>query len=286
MSPTPRQQLRTLLAAGRTIAVPGATDALSAKLIESHGFEAAYIGSYATAASRYALPDTGLLTLDDLATQTRSIANAVKIPVIADAEGGFNDPANMWRTVQAFEQAGAAAIHIEDHEGPGKHTSLPQRLRSPEEAAARIRAAVEARSDPNFLIAARTDALWVGKELGEALRRLKAYADAGADLVFPTNATPAQLAEIRRRVDKPLMIVDLPKGTLEEEAQAGAAIVLYYGFSALVQFDALNTALEAFRRTRDANAIAGYRDRVAELEDFIGYQDYEARAKRLLGPGS
>jgi len=82
------------------------------------------------------------------------------------------------------------------------------------------------------------------------------------------------------------MIVDLPKGTLEEEAQAGAAIVLYYGFSALVQFDALNTALEAFRRTRDANAIAGYRDRAAELEDFIGYQDYEARAKRLLGPGS
>ena len=280
---TPRQQLRSLLAAGRTIAVPGATDALSARLIESHGFEAAYIGSYATAASRYALPDTGLLTLDDLVNQARSIANAVKIPVIADAEGGFNDPANMWKTVQAFEQAGVAAIHIEDHEGPGKHTSLPQRLRAPEEAAARIRAAVEARSDPDFLIAARTDALWVGKELGEAVRRLKAYAEAGADLVFPTNATPAQLAEIRRRVDKPLMIVDLPKGTLDEEEKAGAAIVLYYGFSALVQFDALNTALEAFRRTRDANAIAGYRDKVAELEAFIGYQDYEARAKRLQG---
>ena len=281
MSPTPRQQLRALLSAGRTIAAPGATDALSARLIESHGFEAAYIGSYATAASRYALPDTGLLTLNDLATQARTIANAVKIPVIADAEGGFNDPANMWRTVQAFEQAGVAAIHIEDHEGPGKHTSLPQRLRPVEEAAARIKAAVEARSDPDFLIAARTDALWVGKELGEAVRRLKAYADAGADLVFPTLATPAQLAEIRRRVDKPLMIVDLPKGTLEEEEKAGAAIVLYYGFSAMVQFDALNTALATFRRTRDANAVTGYRERVAELEDFIGYREYEARAQRL-----
>jgi len=113
------------------------------------------------------------------------------------------------------------------------------------------------------------------------LRRLKAYAEAGADLVFPTGATPAQLAEVRRRVEKPLMIVDLPKGTLQEEEEAGAAIVLYYGFSALVQFDALNAALASFRRTRDANAVPGYRDKVAELEGFIGYREYEERAKRL-----
>jgi methylisocitrate lyase len=280
----PRKQLRTLVESGRAIAVPGATDALSAKLIELHGFEAAYIGSYATAASRYGLPDTGLLTLDDLAAQARTIANAVRIPVIADAEGGFNDPANMWRTVQAFEQAGAAAIHIEDHEGPGKHTSLPQRLRPLEEAAARIKAAVEARADPDFLIAARTDALWIGGELGDAVRRLKAYAEAGADLVFPTLASPAQLAEIRQRVGKPLMIVDIPKGTLAEEERAGAAIVLYYGFAALVQFDALGRALETFRRTRDANAVPGYRERVAELEQFIGYREYEERARALRAP--
>ena len=283
MSPS-RQQLRALIDSGRTIAVPGATDALSAKLIEKHGFEAVYIGSYATAASRYALPDTGLLTLDDLATQARTIASAVSIPVIADAEGGFNDPANLWRTVQDFERAGVAAIHIEDHEGAGKHTSLPQRLRPLEEAAARIRAAVEARSDPDFLIAARSDALWIGGELGDAVRRLQAYAEAGADLVFPTGASPAQLAEIRRRVDRPLMIVDLPQGTVEDEERAGAAIVLYYGLSALVQFDALNTALETFRRTRDANKVAGYRERVRELEDFVGYRDYEERARRLYAP--
>jgi methylisocitrate lyase len=201
--------------------------------------------------------------------------------VIADAEGGFNDPANMWRTVQAFEQAGVAAIHIEDHEGPGKHTRLPQKLRSPEDAAARIRAAVEARQDPNFLVAARTDALWIGGELGDAIRRLEAYAKAGADLVFPTLAAPAQLAEIKRRVKKPLMIVDLPKGTLADEEKAGAAIVLYYGLSTLVQFDALQTALETFRRTQDANAVTGYRERIAELEDFLGYPDYVERAKRL-----
>ncbi len=269
-----------MIDAGRTVAVPGATDALSAKLVERHGFEAVYIGSYATAASRYGLPDTGLLTLDDLVAQARTLVNAVQIPVIADAEGGFNDPANMWRTVQAFEQAGVAAIHIEDHEGPGKHTNLPQKLRTPEDAAARIRAAVEARQDPNFLIAARTDALWIGGELGDAVRRLEAYAKAGADLVFPTLATPAQLAEIKRRVKKPLMIVDLPKGTLADEEKAGASIVLYYGLSTLVQFDALQTALETFRRTQDANAVTGYRERIAELEEFLGYKEYVARAKR------
>jgi methylisocitrate lyase len=276
-----RQRLRALIDAGRTVAVPGATDALSAKLVEKHGFEAVYLGSYATAASRYGLPDTGLLTLDDLVNQARTIVNAVNLPVIADAEGGFNDPANMWRTVQAFEQAGVAAIHIEDHEGPGKHTRLPQKLRSPEDAAARIRAAVEARQDPNFLVAARTDALWIGGELGDAIRRLEAYAKAGADLVFPTLAAPAQLAEIKRRVKKPLMIVDLPKGTLADEEKAGASIVLYYGLSTLVQFDALQTALETFRRTQDANAVTGYRERIAELEDFLGYPDYVERAKRL-----
>jgi 2-methylisocitrate lyase-like PEP mutase family enzyme len=279
-----RRRLRGIVDSGRTLAVPGATDALSAKLVERHGFEAVYIGSYATAASRYGLPDTGLLTLDDLVQQARTLANAVSIPVIADAEGGFNDPANMWRTVRAFEQAGAAAIHIEDHEGAGKHTSLPQRLRPLEEAAARIRGAVEARTDPNFLIAARCDALWIGGELGEAARRLEAYAKAGADLVFPTGASPAQLAEIKRRTGKPLMIVDLPKGTLADEEKAGAAIVLYYGLSAMIQFDALQTALEAFRRTQDANAVTGYRERIADLEDFLGYRDYAERAKRLGKP--
>lgn len=275
-----REKLRALVASGRTIAVPGATDALSARLIERHGFEAVYIGSYATAASRYGLPDTGLLALEDLAAQARSIANAVKLPVIADAEGGYNDPGNMWRTVQAYEQSHVCAIHIEDHAGAGKHTSLPQELRPPKEAAARIAAAVDARTDPDFLIAARTDALWIGGELGDALRRLEAYAEAGADLVFPTGATPAQLAEIRRRVKKPLMIVDLPGGTLADEERAGASLVLYYGFAAMVQYDALERALETFRRTGDANAVTGYRERIAEFEDFMGYKEYAARARK------
>ena len=254
------------MASGRTTVALGATDALSAKVIESHGFACVYVGSYATAASRCGLPDTGLLSLPELVEQARSIVNAVKLPVIADAEGGFNDVANMWRTVQAFEQAGVSAIHIEDHAGTGKHTSAPQSLRPMAEVAARIRAAVQAREDPDFLIVARSDAVWLSNDLEDCVARLQAYARAGADMVFPTLATPAQLAEVRRRVKKPAMIVDMPGRGLA--SHRGAAIVLYYAFSALVGFNALQLAVARFKRTGMAPKGA------AALEEFLGYGDF------------
>ena len=274
-----RARLRELVASGATAVAPGATDALSARLIEAHGFECVYIGSYATAASRFGLPDTGLLSLGDMVEQVRTIANAVRVPVIADAEGGFNDASNIWRTVQAFEQAGASAIHIEDH-AFGKHAEVAQRLRPIEEAVGRIRAAIEAREDPDFMVVARSDAAWVSGDLEDTVRRLTAYAEAGADMVFPTLVTPEQLAEIRRRVPKPAMIVDMPGRTLADEARAGASIVLYYGLSVLVQFDALSRALERFKSTRDANAVPGYRDQLRAFEAFVGYREFAERARR------
>jgi len=274
-----RQRLRQLVASGKTLPAPGATDALSAKLIEAAGFDCVYIGSYATAASRYGLPDTGLLKLEDLVEQARTIAQAVAVPVIADAEGGFHGAGEIHRTVQAFEQAGVAAIHIEDHSGIGKHTDLPQTLLPMDEMAARIRAAVQARKDPDFMIVARSDANWLTGDLEDTIRRLNAYSEAGADMVFPTMVDPAQLAEVRRRVPRPAMIVDMAGKTLADEEQAGASVVLYYGFSALIQYDALGRALEKFRATRDANAVAGYRERVAAFEDFMGYREFAERAR-------
>jgi methylisocitrate lyase len=113
------------------------------------------------------------------------------------------------------------------------------------------------------------------------VRRLEAYARAGADLVFPTLVSAEQVAEVRRRIGKPVMIVDLPGGTLAEEERAGASLVLYYGFSALVQYDALGRALERFKQTRDANAVPGYRERVREFEHFMGYREFAERARRL-----
>jgi len=241
--------------------VPGASDALSARLIEAHGYECVYIGSYATAASRFGITDTGLLSLESLVAQARTIANAVRIPVIADAESGFEDPS---RTVRAFEDAGVAAIHIEDHTGAGKHTSAPQELRNMRDAADRIQAAVAARTNPDFLIVARSDAFWVHRDLEDCIARLQLYAEAGADLVFPTLVGGRELAEVRRRVAKPLMIVDNPG-----EQHDGAAVVLYYAFSITRQFAALQRALADGKLASDTQP----------LEDFLGYKDATGRSK-------
>jgi methylisocitrate lyase len=250
--------LRKLISRGETLVVPGASDALSARLIEAHGFPCVYIGSYATAASRFGITDTGLLSLESLVEQARSIAKAVRIPVIADAEGGFD----VEKTVLAFEQAGVAAIHIEDHTGAGKHTDQPQTLRDAKESAERIRAAVAARTNPDFLIVARSDAFWVHRDLEDCIARLQLYAAAGADLVFPTLVGGRELAEVRRRIARPLMIVDNPG-----EQHEGAAIVLYYAFSITRQFAALQRALAEGRLASDAQP----------LEDFLGYKDIQGR---------
>lgn len=263
--------LRKLIESGKTIVAPGATDALSARLIEAHGFDCVYIGSYATAASRFGMPDTGLLSLDELVGQAKTIVDAVKIPVIADAEGGFHDAPNIWRTVQAFERAGVAAIHIEDHSGTGKHTSAPQRLRSRDAMAGRIRAAVDARKSPELMIIARSDAFWVSRDLEDCMARLKAYADAGADMVFPSGVGPAELDEVRRRIGKPLMIIDMPGHSLEQHREA--SIVLYYAFSTLVQFEALSSALQSFKSGKHPGGQQA-------LEDFLGYKDFTERAAK------
>ena len=237
---------------------PGASDALSARLIEAHDYKCVYIGSYATAASRFGIPDTGRLSLQQLVSQARTIADAVSIPVIADAEA-FDD------AVPAFEAAGVAAIHIEDHTGAGKHTADPQKLHDKKDAAERIRAAVAARKNPDFLIVARSDAYWVHGDLDDCIARLEAYAAAGADMVFPTMVGQRELDAVRRRVAKPIMVVDNPG-----EQHEGAAIVLYYAFSITRQFAALQQALASRELSSDTRA----------LEDFLGYKDAPGRSNR------
>jgi methylisocitrate lyase len=176
-------RLRELLSQ-RTIGIPGAFNALIAMQIERAGYEAVYVSGAALSASR-GIPDIGLLTLADVSDEAGRIARAVSIPTIVDADTGYGGPSAVGQAVGTFEQAGIAGMQIEDQE-PGKkcgHLS-GKRLISLEDMTSKLEAAVRAKSDRNFMIIARTDARGV-EGLDGALRRAKAYAEAGADALFP-----------------------------------------------------------------------------------------------------
>ncbi|SFI95011.1 isocitrate lyase/PEP mutase family protein [Bradyrhizobium sp. Gha] len=274
-----RRCFRERLAEPNTIVAPGAYDALSARLVESEGFQAVYLGSYATSAARFGAPDVGLVTLEEMASHASTIVRAVDLPVICDAETGWFNAANIWKTVEAFETSGVCAIHIEDHEF-GKHAQVAPRMTTTSEAAARIRAAVEARSDPNFLIIARTDALWISGSLDEVVDRLKAYSDAGADLVMPTRVSPEQVVRIREHISTPIVITDKPGVALAAEQAAGAKVVLYYGLALYAAFLGVREVLRDFARLESADAIPGVRDVVPEFEATLDYAMFAERARR------
>jgi methylisocitrate lyase len=273
-----RIKLRALIDKGETIFVPGAYDAISAKLIEKTGFQSVYIGSYSTAASGYGLPDVGLVGMKEMVNHAKIIVDSVSLPVIADAENGFNNAANIWRTIRAFEQAGVSAIHIEDHEF-GKHTNVTPVMLSLDQMVEKVKASVDARIDPNFLIVARTDVAWALNDVDDAVKRANAFSDAGADLVFLTGINPTRLKEIRPRVKGKVMTVDTPYFSGADEESAGANVVLYYGFALYAAYNGVKQALEKFKETRDRNQLIEVFANVEEFEDFIGYQDFVDKAK-------
>jgi 2-methylisocitrate lyase-like PEP mutase family enzyme len=207
------------------------------------------------------------------------IADAVDLPVIADGENGWNNAANIWRTVRSFEQAGVCGIHIEDHEF-GKHADVPQVLLSCDQMVQKIRAALDARAHSDFLIIARTDAAWAFDDVEDAIKRMNACTDAGADLVMPVGIGPKKLAGLRSRIKGKIMITDTPGRSVADEEAAGADVVLYYGFSLYAAYHGVKTALDAFTRTRNADDIPQVRGGIAEFENFIGYPDFNARAKK------
>jgi methylisocitrate lyase len=274
-----RKKLRKMLESGKTLIVPGACDPISALLVERAGFQAVYIGSYATAAAGFGMPDVGLVTMREMAAYAKTITDAVDIPVIADGENGWNNAANIWRTIRSFEQAGVCGIHIEDHEF-GKHAPVPQVLTSRENMVQKIRAALDAREDINFLIIARTDAAWAFNDVEDAVSRMNAFTDAGADMVMAAGLDPNVLAGLRSRIKGKIMITDTPGRSVADEESAGADVVLYYGFSLYAAYHGVKTALDTFMQTRNADDIKQVRGCIAEFEKFIGYPEFSDRAKK------
>lgn len=216
-----------------TIAIPGAFNALTARMIEESGFEAAYLSGAAFSAGELALPDIGLLTLTELAEQTRRLCRAVKIPIIVDADTGFGDASNVERTVIELEAAGAAAIQIEDQELPKRCGHLAGKtLVTTEEMCIKLQAAVTARKNPDLVIIARTDARGV-EDLSSALDRAVHYLEAGADWIFPEAlADRDEFEQFSRAIDAPLLanMTEFGKSellSLDELGDLGYAAVLY-----------------------------------------------------------
>jgi 2-methylisocitrate lyase-like PEP mutase family enzyme len=266
-----RQSLRQLVQQKRGLVVPGAYDGVSAKLVEQAGFPVVYMTGYGVSASRLGMPDMGFAGLAEMADHARNMAAAVSIPLIADADTGYGNALNVRRTVQLYEAAGVAALHLEDQQLPKRCGHLAGKLVVPaEEFAAKIRAAVEARTDPDFLVIARTDAIAVSG-FDDALRRAELTVKAGADMLFveaPT--TEEQIERVASAFDTPLLFNYAPGGRspllpFSRLRELGYAIIL-------LPVDALFVAVRAvqafLREVRERDAVLPFQDRYIPFREF------------------
>jgi 2-methylisocitrate lyase-like PEP mutase family enzyme len=281
-----RRTLRSLVAKKQALVVPGAYDGVSARLVERAGFAAVYMTGYGTSASRLGLPDLGYAGLAEMADHARHLAAAVSIPLIADADTGYGNALGVRRTVQTYEAAGVAALHIEDQVAPKRCGHLSGHQVVPvDEFAGKIRAAVDARRDPDLLIIARTDAISAAG-LDEALRRGEAAARAGADILFvEAPRDEAQVEQVARSFDTPLLFNYALGGRspllpIPWLRALGFALVILPVDTLLVAARAMADLLDDLRRREDVVALADRYYSFAEFNALIGVDAHMALAER------
>jgi 2,3-dimethylmalate lyase len=248
-------KLRQMLNSPGIILAPGAYDGISARLIERQGFKAVYMTGAGTAASVLGQPDIGLTTLTEMTTHAAHIASCVSLPVIADADTGYGNALNVIRTVREYERAGVAAIHLEDQVFPKRCGHLAGKAVIPaKEFAEKIRAASENRTDPDFIIIARTDARAVNG-LDDAIARARLYREAGADVIFVEAPTSREEIErIAREVEAPLLSNQVPGGrtpavTASELEKLGYKIVIFPAVGFMAAALAIEEALSKLKET-------------------------------------
>lgn len=277
-----RNRLRELLAERSAVLAPGVYDGLSASLTAAAGFRAAYMSGAAVAAA-IGVPDIGLATQTEMTRQAGLLAGLLDIPLVADADTGFGDVTHAYRTVRLYENAGVAAIQLEDQEFPKRCGHLDSKRVVPaQEFAAKIEAAAEARSDPGTVIIARTDAR-ATHGFDEAVRRVNLYAEAGADMVFLE--APQTIEEVRRmpsEVGVPALFNVVPGGktpavALDVLREAGYALVIMPALNVGIAATAMRGALA---RAADGDLGTGGQEPVRDLFASVGLGFWEDLRER------
>ncbi len=284
-------KLRELLGSGETIVAPGAFDPLAARCVEEAGFGAVYMTGFGTAAALLGRPDVGLLTMTEMADNAGRIAACVDIPVIADADTGYGNPVNVIRTVGAYEAAGAAGIHIEDQVAPKKCGHMDGKLVVPaDEMAQKIRAAVDARMNADFVIIARTDAVAV-EGLDRAIDRARLYRQAGADVLFVEAVrTDAEAEAVARAFpDVPLLFNwaeggKTPPIGLDRLKELGYRIVIFPIGTLLAATGAMRAILNEIRAAGTPAAALPSLPTFTEFADFIGLQEVRQAEHQYATP--
>ena len=275
-----RQRLRKRLASGPVIVAPGIYDAYGARLVEQGGFEAAYMTGNGVSASLLGRPDVGLVDLTLITAHAHRVASCVGIPLICDADTGYGNAVNVRRTVEEFEAAGVAAIHLEDQASPKRCGQLPGARPVIEltEAVGKIEAVVAARRDPDFIIIARTDAA-EAHGLNEAIRRGKAFRKAGADVIFvEMKSGPGILDDLKRvtsEVDAPCLVNMGAGGKLDELdtdsiGRLGLRVAIYPGLERAAAGFAIREALTVLKKDGNLRAMS---------ERMLGLKDYNEALK-------
>jgi len=289
---TVRQRLRARLAKGPVVIAPGIYDAYGARFVEQAGFEAAYMTGNGVSASLLGRPDVGLVDLSMITSHARRVAAAVDIPVICDADTGYGNAVNVRRTVEEFEAAGVAAIHLEDQASPKRCGQLPGARPVIElaEAIGKIEAALAARRDPDFIIIARTDSA-EAHGLDEAIRRGRAYRKAGADVIFvEMKSGPAILEDLKRvtsAVDAPCLVNMGAGGGLDELDPAGIGriglrIAIYPGLERAAAGFAIREALEVLKKDGNTRALRGRMLGLKEYNEALGLGEVEEWERKFL----
>lgn len=285
---TAGQRFREAVASERPLQIPGAINAYSARLAEASGFKALYVSGGGVAAASCGIPDLGITTPEDVLVDVRRITDVTSLPVLVDVDTGWGGAFNIARTVRAMEKAGAAAIHIEDQVLQKRCGHRPNKAIVPKgEMVDRVKAAVDARRDPAFVIMARTDAL-AGEGIDAAIDRARACVEAGADMIFPEAVrTLDEYRRIVAAVKAPILaniteFGQTPLFTVAELRDAGVSLALY----PLSAFRAMSaTAVKVYETLRregtQASVLALMQTR-SELYQHLDYHAYERKLDELF----